>query len=70
MRIGVRADHDADIEAASAAAIREYIASLDKRSAEENLELFEKMRAGEFEDGSRTLRAIIDMASPNINNKR
>lgn len=37
------------------------------RSAEENLELFEKMRNGEFPDGSRTLRAKIDMASPNIN---
>lgn len=37
------------------------------RSVEENLELFERMRNGEFEDGSRTLRAKIDMASPNIN---
>jgi len=37
------------------------------RSTEENLELFEKMRAGEFPDGSRVLRAKIDMASPNIN---
>ena len=37
------------------------------RSAEENLELFEKMKNGEFPDGSRTLRAKIDMASPNIN---
>jgi hypothetical protein len=37
------------------------------RSAEENLDLFERMRAGEFEDGSRTLRAKIDMASRNIN---
>jgi len=37
------------------------------RSAEENLDLFERMRAGEFPDGSRTLRAKIDMASPNIN---
>jgi len=36
------------------------------RSVEENLDLFERMRAGEFEDGSRTLRAKIDMASPNI----
>lgn len=36
------------------------------RSVEENLELFEKMRAGEFPDGARTLRAKIDMASPNI----
>lgn len=37
------------------------------RSVEENLELFEKMKNGEFPDGSRTLRAKIDMASPNIN---
>ncbi len=37
------------------------------RSAEENLDLFERMRAGEFPDGSRTLRAKIDMSSPNIN---
>jgi len=37
------------------------------RSIEENLDLFKRMRAGEFEDGSRTLRACIDMASPNIN---
>jgi len=37
------------------------------RSVEENLDLFERMRAGEFPDGSRTLRAKIDMASPNLN---
>ncbi len=37
------------------------------RSIEENLDLFARMRAGEFEDGSRTLRAKIDMASPNMN---
>jgi glutaminyl-tRNA synthetase len=37
------------------------------RSVEENLELFERMRQGEFPDGSRTLRAKIDMASPNLN---
>jgi len=37
------------------------------RSLEENLDLFQRMRAGEFADGSRTLRAKIDMASPNIN---
>jgi glutaminyl-tRNA synthetase len=36
------------------------------RSLEENLDLFTRMRAGEFPDGSRTLRAKIDMASPNI----
>jgi len=37
------------------------------RAVEENLDLFEGMRAGEFEDGSRVLRAKIDMASPNLN---
>ncbi|HET9182464.1 MAG TPA: glutamine--tRNA ligase/YqeY domain fusion protein [Candidatus Angelobacter sp.] len=37
------------------------------RSVEENLELFERMKAGEFPDGSRCLRAKIDMASPNLN---
>ncbi|MGE5218384.1 MAG: glutamine--tRNA ligase/YqeY domain fusion protein [Chloroflexota bacterium] len=37
------------------------------RSVKENLDLFERMRAGEYPDGSRTLRAKIDMASPNIN---
>ena len=36
------------------------------RSPEENLELFERMRVGEFEDGTRVLRAKIDMASPNL----
>ena len=37
------------------------------RSIEENLELFEKMKNGEFQDGEKTLRAKIDMSSPNIN---
>ena len=37
------------------------------RAAEENLDLFERMKAGEFPDGSRVLRARIDMASPNLN---
>jgi glutaminyl-tRNA synthetase len=37
------------------------------RSIEENLDLFERMKNGEFPDGSRTLRAKIDMASPNVN---
>lgn len=37
------------------------------RSVEENLDLFERMKNGEFPDGSHTLRAKIDMASPNIN---
>lgn len=56
--------------------IREYRGTLKEpgrespyrnRSVEENLELFEKMRAGEFADGEACLRAKIDMASPNIN---
>jgi glutaminyl-tRNA synthetase len=56
--------------------IREYRGTLTEpgrnspfrdRSAEENLDLFRRMRAGEFADGARTLRAKIDMASPNIN---
>ena len=37
------------------------------RTVEENLDLFERMKNGEFPDGSRTLRAKIDMASPNLN---
>jgi glutaminyl-tRNA synthetase len=37
------------------------------RSVEENLDLFERMKSGEFQDGSRVLRAKIDMASPNLN---
>ncbi|MBN1911844.1 MAG: glutamine--tRNA ligase/YqeY domain fusion protein [Pirellulales bacterium] len=37
------------------------------RSVEENLDLFERMHSGEFPDGSRTLRAKIDMAAPNMN---
>lgn len=38
-----------------------------ERSIEENLDLFERMKNGEFTDGSKTLRAKIDMASPNVN---
>ena len=38
-----------------------------ERSVEENLDLFRRMRAGEFEDGAKTLRAKIDLASPNMN---
>ena len=37
------------------------------RPVEENLDLFQRMKAGEFPDGSRTLRAKVDMASPNLN---
>ncbi len=56
--------------------VREYRGTLTEpgrespyrnRSVEENLDLFKRMRAGEFPDGSRTLRAKIDMASPNLN---
>jgi glutaminyl-tRNA synthetase len=56
--------------------IREYRGTLTEpgrkspyrtRSVKENLDLFERMRAGEFKDGSRVLRAKIDMASPNLN---
>ncbi len=56
--------------------IREYRGTLTEpgkespyrnRSVEENLELFERMRAGEFPDGAKTLRAKIDMSSPNLN---
>jgi glutaminyl-tRNA synthetase len=56
--------------------IREYRGTLNEpgrdspdrdRSVDENLDLFRRMRAGEFESGSRTLRARIDMSSPNLN---
>ena len=60
----------------SAEEMREYRGTLTQpgkespyrnRSVEENLELFERMKNGEFADGTHTLRAKIDMASPNIN---
>ena len=60
----------------SADEIREYRGTLKEpgkespyrnRSIEENLDLFERMKNGEFPDGSKVLRAKIDMASPNIN---
>jgi glutaminyl-tRNA synthetase len=60
----------------SAEHMREYRGTLTEpgkdspyrlRAVEENLDLFRRMRAGEFEDGSRVLRAKIDMASPNMN---
>jgi glutaminyl-tRNA synthetase len=60
----------------SADEIREYRGTLTtpgkespyrNRSPEENLDLFERMKAGEFPEGSRVLRAKIDMASPNMN---
>ena len=60
----------------SADEMREYRGTLTEpgkespyrnRSVEENLDLFERMKNGEFADGAKTLRAKIDMASPNIN---
>ncbi|MBU0734719.1 MAG: glutamine--tRNA ligase, partial [Proteobacteria bacterium] len=60
----------------SADEIREYRGTLTEpgkdspyrtRSVEENLDLFERMRAGEFKDGACVLRAKIDMTSPNLN---
>lgn len=60
----------------SADEMREYRGTLTEpgkdspyrnRTVEENLDLFERMKNGEFPDGSRTLRAKIDMASPNMN---
>jgi len=63
------------IDSLSADEIREYRGTLTEpgrespyrnRSVEENLDLFERMRSGEFEDGAHVLRAKIDMASPNL----
>ncbi|MGD1983844.1 MAG: glutamine--tRNA ligase/YqeY domain fusion protein [Chromatiaceae bacterium] len=60
----------------SAEQVRDYRGTLTEpgrespyrnRPVDENLDLFKRMRSGEFPDGSRTLRAKIDMASPNIN---
>jgi len=64
------------VDELSAEEMREYRGTLKEpgknspfrdRSVEENLDIFKRMRAGEFEDGSRVLRAKIDMASGNIN---
>ena len=64
------------IDSLSADDIREYRGTLTEpgrnspyreRNVEENLDLFRRMRAGEFPDGAHVLRAKIDMASPNIN---
>lgn len=64
------------IDDLSAEEIRNYRGTLKEpgkespyrnRSAEENLDLFQRMRTGEFPDGSKVLRAKIDMASPNLN---
>ena len=69
-------DGKAYVDDLSADEIREYRGPLTKpgkdspyrnRSVEENLDLFERMRAGEFPDGARVLRAKIDMSSPNLN---
>lgn len=68
-------DGKAYVDSLSAEEIREYRGNLKEpgknspyrdRSVEENLELFEKMKNGEFADGEHVLRAKIDMASPNI----
>jgi glutaminyl-tRNA synthetase len=64
------------VDSLSADEIREYRGTLTQagrnspyrdRSVEENLDLFARMRAGEFPDGAHVLRARIDMASPNLN---
>jgi glutaminyl-tRNA synthetase len=69
-------DGKAYVDDLNADEVREYRGTLTEpghdspyrnRSVEENLDLFKRMRAGEFADGSRTLRAKIDMASGNIN---
>lgn len=69
-------DGKAYVDDLSAEEIRDYRGTLTKpgkespyrnRSAEENLDLFQRMRAGAFPDGSRVLRARIDMAAPNLN---
>src|SRR5207248_4623087 len=67
---------NAYVDDLSADEIREYRGTFTEpgknspwrdRSIEESLDLFERMRAGEFPDGARVLRARIDMASPNLN---
>jgi len=69
-------DGKAYVDSLTADEIREYRGTLTApgrnspyrdRSVEENLDLFRRMRAGEFEDGAHVLRAKIDMASPNMN---
>src|SRR6188508_1329395 len=69
-------DGKAYVDSLTADEIREYRGTLKEpgrdspyraRSADENLDLFRRMRAGEFPDGAHVLRARIDMASPNIN---
>jgi glutaminyl-tRNA synthetase len=74
--IKLTGDGKAYVDDLSAEEIRKYRGTLTEpgkdsphrnRSAAENLDLFERMRRGEFPDGSRVLRAKIDMASPNLN---
>ena len=69
-------DGRAYVDSLSADEIRAYRGTLTEpgrnsphrtRSVEENLDLFRRMRAGEFPDGAHVLRAKIDMASPNVN---
>ncbi len=69
-------DGKAYVDDLSAEEIRKYRGTLTEpgkdsphrdRTVEENLDLFQRMKAGEFPDGSRVLRAKIDMASPNLN---
>ena len=69
-------DGNAYVDSLSADEIREYRGTLTEpgrespdrnRTTEENLDLFRRMRAGEFADGEYVLRAKIDMASPNLN---
>jgi len=69
-------DHKAYVCDLSAEELRKYRGTLTEpgtpspwrdRPVEENLDLFRRMKEGEFPDGSRTLRAKIDMASPNLN---
>ena len=69
-------DGKAYVDDLTADEMREYRGTLTEpgkespwrnRSVEENLDLFERMKNGEFPDGSHTLRAKIDMASPNMN---
>jgi len=69
-------DGKAYVDDLSAEEIRQYRGTLTEpgkdsahrnRTPKENLDLFERMRKGEFPDGSRVLRAKIDMASPNLN---
>ncbi len=74
--LGLVREGKAYVDDLTADQIREYRGTLTEpgkespwrnRPVEENLDLFERMRRGEFEDGAKVLRARIDMASPNLN---